>query len=94
MREAELKHCRLAMLAVTGALAQELGVVFPGLPAGKNQIENFWQVVDTNPGPLVAGFLFIGIVELISAIAVTEGRKSGELRCQYNGHSRRYSSHT
>jgi len=30
MTEAELKHCRIAMLAVVGALAQELGFVFPG----------------------------------------------------------------
>lgn len=30
MREAELKHCRIAMLAVVGALAQEIGIVVPG----------------------------------------------------------------
>ena len=31
MREAELKHARVAMLAVVGSVAQEAGVVFPGL---------------------------------------------------------------
>jgi len=31
MREAELKHSRIAMLAVVGAIAQELGFVVPGL---------------------------------------------------------------
>jgi hypothetical protein len=31
MREAELKHSRVAMLAVVGSLAQEAGFVFPGL---------------------------------------------------------------
>jgi hypothetical protein len=31
LREAELKHARVGMLAVVGALAQELGFVFPGL---------------------------------------------------------------
>ena len=31
MREAELKHARIAMLAVVGSVAQEAGVVFPGL---------------------------------------------------------------
>jgi len=31
LREAELKHARVAMLAVVGALAQELGFVLPGL---------------------------------------------------------------
>jgi light-harvesting complex I chlorophyll a/b binding protein 1 len=45
MREAELKHCRLAMLAVVGALGQELGIVFPGQPYAKDQIDVFWQVM-------------------------------------------------
>ena len=31
MREAELKHARVAMLAVVGSLAQEAGFIFPGL---------------------------------------------------------------
>ena len=66
------------MLAIFGALAQELGVVFPGLPTGKNQVAVFWDVVDRNPGPLFAGVIFIAFVELISGVATTEGRKSGD----------------
>lgn len=31
LREAELKHCRVAMLAVVGSLAGELGFVLPGM---------------------------------------------------------------
>jgi hypothetical protein len=31
MREAELKHARVAMLATVGLLAQESGFVLPGL---------------------------------------------------------------
>jgi Chlorophyll A-B binding protein len=31
MREAELKHARIAMLAVVGSIAQEAGFVVPGL---------------------------------------------------------------
>jgi light-harvesting complex I chlorophyll a/b binding protein 1 len=31
MREAELKHCRLSMLATVGLLGQEGGIVFPGM---------------------------------------------------------------
>jgi len=30
MREAELKHCRIAMLAFLGLMAQEAGFVAPG----------------------------------------------------------------
>lgn len=63
LREAELKHCRVAMLAVVGSIAQELGFVLPGMPTGKNQIEVFWQFFDQNPGPIFASFIFIGIIE-------------------------------
>lgn len=77
MREAELKHCRLAMLAVVGSLAQEIGVVLPGMPSGKNQIDVFWQFYDRNPGPIFASFIFLGLAEIISGIATTEGRKYG-----------------
>eukprot|EP01038_Epipyxis_sp_PR26KG_P013602 gene13602-18256_t len=76
-REAELKHCRVAMLAVVGLLAQEAGFVLPGAPVGKDQVEVFWTVFDRNPGPIFAGFIFSGFVEIISGIATTEGRKSG-----------------
>ena len=77
-REAELKHSRVAMLAIVGALAQELGFVLPGLPTGKNQVSVFWEVLDRNPGPIFAGVIFLGIVELISGVAATEGRKNGD----------------
>lgn len=78
MREAELKHCRIAMLAIVGALAQEAGLVLPGMPTAKNQVEAFWQFFDRNPGPIFASFIFIGIIEIFSGIATTEGRKSGD----------------
>ena len=77
-REAELKHARVAMLAILGALAQESGVIFPGLPSGKNQVAVFWEVLDSNPGPLFAGVIFLGMVELISGVATTEGRTNGD----------------
>jgi len=78
MTEAELKHCRVAMLAVVGLLAQEAGVVFPGNPTGSNSIDVFWQLVEKNPAAIVSAFLILGFVELVSGIAVTEGRKSGD----------------
>lgn len=77
-REAELKHARVAMLAILGGLAQEAGFVVPGLPTTKNQVAAFWECVDSNPGPIFASVIFLGMVELISGIAVTEGRKSGD----------------
>lgn len=40
MREAELKHSRVAMLAVVGSVAQEAGVVFPGLVSHLNMFSN------------------------------------------------------
>jgi light-harvesting complex I chlorophyll a/b binding protein 1 len=55
-----------------------LGFTFPGLPSGKSQIDLFWTCVDTNPGPIFAAIIFIGIVEAFSGIATVEGRKSGD----------------
>ena len=78
MREAELKHARVAMLAITGSLFQEMGFVVPGAPTSANQIDNLWSCVDNNPGPIFAAIIFLGIAELFSGIAITEGRKSGE----------------
>ena len=55
-----------------------IGFTFPGLPSGKSQIDLFWTCVDTNPGPIFAAIIFIGIVEAFSGIATVEGRKSGD----------------
>eukprot|EP00607_Mallomonas_marina_P001475 CAMPEP_0182426434 /NCGR_PEP_ID=MMETSP1167-20130531/12921_1 /TAXON_ID=2988 /ORGANISM="Mallomonas Sp, Strain CCMP3275" /LENGTH=210 /DNA_ID=CAMNT_0024607853 /DNA_START=56 /DNA_END=688 /DNA_ORIENTATION=- len=78
MREAELKHCRVAMLATFGLLMQEIGVVFPGNPHLANQVDAFWEVVDKNPNAIGAAFVVLGIAELFSGLAITEGRKSGD----------------
>lgn len=32
-------------------------------PSVKNQIDAFWQFFDSNPGPIFAGVVVIGIVE-------------------------------
>jgi len=86
LREAEIKHSRVAMLAFLGIVAQELGFVAPGFvslssiiiaiqlfrdlklallpqPSGANQVTLFWSVIEQKPGPVVAAFLFLGIVE-------------------------------
>ena len=77
MREAELKHARVAMLATLGMIAQESGFVVPGFPTTKNQITAFWECLDKNPGPIFAAVIFFGMVELISGFAITEGKKNG-----------------
>lgn len=77
-REAELKHARVAMLAILGSLMQESGLVYPGMPKTSNQVQAFWEVLDRNPGPIFAAVIFIGMVEVFSGVATTEGRKSGD----------------
>ena len=37
----------------------------------------FWKCLDSNPGPIFAAIIFIGMVELVSGVATTEGRKNG-----------------
>lgn len=77
MREAELKHSRVAMLATLGLVAQESGFVVPGYPTTHNQVTAFWEVVDKNPGPIFASVIFFGMIEIISGFAITEGKKNG-----------------
>jgi hypothetical protein len=86
MREAELKHCRLAMLAVVGLLAQGAGFVVPGQSSESNQVKAFWQLLETNPGKLVSqcyfpfididsSFRFVGpIYAAFLFISIAEGK--------------------
>lgn len=63
MREAELKHCRIAMLAVVGVLWCDSVGSLPGFPSGVNQMKLFWEVWAEKPQYVAAGFIFCGIVE-------------------------------
>jgi len=80
LREAEIKHCRLAMLATAGFLWVELFGPAPGCEAAtaKNQIDAFWQLWNSHPQYIAFGLIMIGIIEMISGIATTSGRESGE----------------
>ena len=80
LREAELKHCRVAMLAVAGILQVELFGPAPGceMATAKNQMQAFWQLWDAHPQYIVAGFIMIMMIEAVSGIATTSGRESGE----------------
>ncbi|CAM9810995.1 unnamed protein product [Heterosigma akashiwo] len=55
MREAELKHGRVAMLACAGIFFTTVhGSILPGFPdaAGKSQMDVFWQVWEDHPSTL------------------------------------------
>lgn len=78
-REAELKHCRLAMMAVAGFLWVEIFGPAPGceMATAKNQIDAFWEFYAVQPQYIWFSFIFIGLLEMIGGIATTSGRESG-----------------
>jgi light-harvesting complex I chlorophyll a/b binding protein 1 len=80
MREAEIKHCRLAMMAAAGFLWVEIFGPAPGceMATAKNQIQAFWQLWDAQPQYIAFSLIFIGLLEMIGGIATTSGRESGE----------------
>ena len=80
LREAELKHCRLAMLAAAGFMFVEIAGPAPGceMATSKNQIDAFWELYAVHPQYIWAGLIFTGIIELITGIAITTGRASGQ----------------
>jgi light-harvesting complex I chlorophyll a/b binding protein 1 len=77
MREAELKHSRVAMLAALGFIAQEKGL-FMITSSNHNQVSTFYEYAKAYPSSIGFFIVLIGIVELFSGIAITEGRKSGD----------------
>mmetsp|Transcript_9679 Transcript_9679/g.31041 ORF Transcript_9679/g.31041 Transcript_9679/m.31041 type:complete len:135 (-) Transcript_9679:197-601(-) len=79
MREAELKHSRVAMMACAGFWFTEFFGPLPGWPVaeGKSQVDVFWVVVDEHPKELASAILFLGIVEAITGVAITKGREAG-----------------
>ena len=80
LREAEIKHARVAMTAVVGFLQVEIFGPAPGceMATAKNQIDAFWQFWGAHPQYIAAALLLITITETISGIAATSGRASGE----------------
>ena len=80
MREAELKHSRVAMLAVAGILQVEIFGPAPGCEAAtaKCQMDAFWQLWNSHPQYVAFGFIMITIIEMISGIAATTGRETGD----------------
>ena len=80
LREAEIKHARVAMLAVAGALQVEVFGPAPGceMATAKCQTDAFWQIWSAHPQYIAASLVLITIVEAVSGIAATTGRESGD----------------
>lgn len=80
LREAEIKHCRLAMMAAAGFIWVEAFGPAPGceMATDKNQIGAFWQFWNAQPQYIAFSLIFIGMLEMIGGIATTSGRESGQ----------------
>jgi light-harvesting complex I chlorophyll a/b binding protein 1 len=80
LREAEIKHARVAMMAVAGILQVEIFGPAPGCEAAtaKCQMDSFWQLWNSHPQYIAFALIMISIIEFISGIAATTGRESGE----------------
>ena len=80
LREAEVKHARVAMLAVAGILQVEVFGPAPGceMATDKSQMDAFWQIWNAHPQYIAFGLIMITTIEWISGIATTSGRESGD----------------
>lgn len=80
MREAETKHGRVAMLAVSGWIVTDLGVRFPGADGLFKNIPDSYHAHDilVEQGTMSVMLLFIGFLEFCSSAALVQVSK-GEL---------------
>ena len=61
LREAEIKHCRVAMMAAVGNVWVEAFGPAPGCEAAtaKNQMDAFWQIWKAHPQYIVGALIFL-----------------------------------
>jgi len=80
MREAELKHCRLSMLAVAGWVATDFGIRFPGETFSVASIPNAYNAhnILVDQGAMTFMLLAVGFVEFATGAALVQVSK-GEL---------------
>jgi light-harvesting complex I chlorophyll a/b binding protein 1 len=80
LREAEIKHARVAMLAVAGILQVEVFGPAPGceMATDKSQMDAFWQLWNAHPQYIAFALILITVIETFSGIAITKARESGD----------------
>lgn len=80
MREAELKHGRVAMLAVVGWIAADFGIRFPGSSFSTESISSSYFAHDALVAKGIMGFMLIavGLAEIGNGAALVQVSK-GEL---------------
>lgn len=64
LRESELKHCRIAMLASVGAFTGQWGLVIPGYTANADPVTNWNNFIADWP---------LGFTQILASIAIIEG---------------------
>lgn len=94
VEEAEIKQCRVAMMAVAGMVWVELFGPAPGWEAAtaKCQTDAFWQIWNSHPQYIAASFVFIVMAEAVSGIATCLGRESGDREPGDFGFGKQFSS--
>lgn len=69
MREAELKHARIAMIASLGFIAQEKGLFLINSNS-HNQVTTFYEFSRTYPSSVGFFIVLVGFLELFSGISI------------------------
>ena len=66
LRESELKHCRMAMLASIGAFSAQYGLVIPGYTANPDPVSNLNEFIVNWPFAFAQIIFSIGLIEGVS----------------------------